>query len=298
VDLQVKHKLIVISGPTAVGKTRFAIDLAKKLNTEIISSDSRQFYKELSIGTAKPTQDELSEVKHHLINNLSIQDYYNVSMYENDVLTILDKLFKIHKTVIMTGGSGLYIDAVCNGIDEYPNADEDLRKGLMKQWKDKGLDNLLDELKKLDPEFYEQVDRANPKRVIRALEVIKSTGKKYSDQRNYPKKERPFEIVKYCLNRDREELFSRISQRIDQMMENGLLDEVESLLPHREFNALNTVGYKEIFKYLDGEISLDQAITDLKTNTRRYAKRQLTWVKRDENYRMIEPDDITLITNY
>jgi tRNA dimethylallyltransferase len=295
VDLQVKHKLIVISGPTAVGKTRFAIDLAKKLNTEIISSDSRQFYKELSIGTAKPTQNELSEVKHHLIDNLSIHDYYNVSMYENDVLTILDELFKTHETVILTGGSGLYIDAVCYGIDEYPNANEYLRTGLMKQWKDKGLDNLLAELKKFDPEFYEQVDRANPKRVIRALEVIKSTGKKYSDQRNSPHKERPFEIEKYCLNCDREELFNRISLRIDQMMKNGLLDEVKSLLSYRKLNALNTVGYKEIFKYLDGEISLDQAITDLKTNTRRYAKRQLSWVKRDENYRMIEANDRNLI---
>ncbi len=287
-----KHKLIIISGPTAVGKTRFAIDLAKALHTEIISADSRQFYKEMSIGTAKPNKEELAEVKHHLIGNLSIHDYYNVSMYESDVLQILNDLFKIHASVIMTGGSGLYIDAVCNGIDDYPGADEALRNDLNRLWKERGLRFLLSELQEKDPEFYHQVDKANPKRVIRALEIIRATGKKYSEQRKNPRKERPFEIYKYCLNRDRNELFERISLRVDQMLEDGLLKEVKSLLPYRNLNALNTVGYKEYFKYLDGEISLEQATADLKTNTRRYAKRQLTWIKRDDSYEWIEYNDL------
>lgn len=285
-------KLIVIAGPTAVGKTSFAIELAQQLNTEIISADSRQFYNEISIGTAKPTENELSAVHHHFIGNLSIKDYYNVSKFENEVLALLDKLFLKYDNVVMLGGSGLYIDAVCKGIDDLPDADEKLRSDLKNQFNEKGIEPLLLELQKLDPEYYKIVDKANKNRVLRALEVIKETGKTFTELRKNSKKLRPFEIQKFCLNRDRAELFERISIRVDQMMDEGLLDEVKSQILNRQLNALNTVGYKEIFRYMDGEISLEQAITDLKTNTRRYAKRQLTWFKRDDSYIWIHPNEI------
>ncbi len=287
--------LIVIAGPTAVGKTSFSIELAKMLGTEIVSSDSRQFYKEISIGTAKPTKEELARVKHHFINSLSIDEYYNVSRFEREVLDLLDELFLTYDYVVMTGGSGLYIDTVCKGIDELPDADESLRNLLKRRYKEEGLENLLDELKALDPEFYEEVDQYNPNRVLRALEVIRGTGKKYSELRKQPAKERPFNILKFCLNREREELFERISLRVDQMLEDGLIDEVKSQLPNRHLNALNTVGYKEIFQYLDGNISQEQALTDLKTNTRRYAKRQLTWFKRDPDYVWVHPNEISKV---
>ncbi len=287
--------LIVITGPTAVGKTSFAIELAKMLGTEIVSSDSRQFYKEISIGTAKPTKEELARVKHHFINSLSIDEYYNVSRFEREVLDLLDELFLTYDYVVMTGGSGLYIDTVCKGIDELPDADESLRNLLKRRYKEEGLGNLLDELKALDPEFYEEVDQDNPNRVLRALEVIRGTGKKYSELRKQPAKERPFNILKFCLNREREELFERISLRVDQMVEDGLIDEVKSQLPNRHLNALNTVGYKEIFHYLDGNISQEQVLTDLKTNTRRYAKRQLTWFKRDPDYIWVHPNEISKV---
>ena len=287
-----KKKLIVIAGPTAVGKTNFAIELAQKKNTEIISADSRQFFKEISIGTAKPTSDELSLVPHHFIGNLSIEDYYNVSKFENDVIALLDKLFLKFDTVVMVGGSGLYIDAVCNGIDDLPDSDEKIRSELKNQFKEKGIESLLIELQKLDPEYYEIVDKANTNRILRALEVIKETGKTFTELRKNSKKLRPFEIQKFCLNRDREELFEHISIRVDKMMEEGLLNEVKSQIRNRHLNALNTVGYKEIFSYLDGKISLEQAITDLKTNTRRYAKRQLTWFKRDDSYTWINPNQM------
>ncbi len=287
--------LIVIAGPTAVGKTSFSIELAKMLGTEIVSSDSRQFYKEISIGTAKPTKEELARVKHHFINSLSIDEYYNVSRFEREVLDLLDELFLTYDYVVMTGGSGLYIDTVCKGIDELPDADESLRNLLKRRYKEEGLENLLDELKALDPEFYEEVDQDNPNRVLRALEVIRGTGKKYSELRKQPAKERPFNILKFCLNHEREELFERISLRVDQMVKEGLIDEVKSQLPNRHLNALNTVGYKEIFQYLDGNISLEQALTDLKTNTRRYAKRQITWFKRDPAYVWVHPNDINKV---
>lgn len=287
-----KKKLIVIAGPTAVGKTSFAIELAQQFSTEIISADSRQFYNEISIGTAKPTENELSAVPHHFIGNLSIKDYYNVSKFENEVLALLDKLFLKYDNVVMLGGSGLYIDAVCKGIDDLPDADEKLRSDLKNQFNEKGIEPLLLELQKLDPEYYKIVDKANKNRVLRALEVIKETGKTFTELRKNSKKLRPFEIKKFCLNRDRAELFERISIRVDQMMDEGLLDEVKSQILNRQLNALNTVGYKEIFRYMDGEISLEQAITDLKTNTRRYAKRQLTWFKRDDSYIWIHPNEI------
>ncbi len=294
---EITKKLIVIAGPTAVGKTGFAIELAKQLNTEIISADSRQFYKEILIGTAKPTDEELSAVPHHFISNLSINEYYNVSKFENEVLVLLKKLFLKLDTVVMVGGSGLYIDAVCKGIDDLPDADEKLRSDLKNRFKEKGIEPLLLELQKLDPEYYKIVDKANKNRILRALEVIKETGKTFTELRRNLEKERSFEIQKFCLNRDRIELFERISIRVDKMIEEGLLDEVKSQLPNRHLNALNTVGYKEFFKYLDGEISIEQAITDLKTNTRRYAKRQLTWFKRDNTYTWINPSQMDEVIN-
>lgn len=289
---ETKKKLIVIAGPTAVGKTSFAIELAQQLNTEIISADSRQFYKEITIGTAKPTANELALVPHHFISNLSISDYYNVSKFENEVLVLLEKLFLTYDTVVMVGGSGLYIDAVCKGIDDLPDADDKLRSDLKNQFNKKGIEPLLKELQKLDPAYYEIVDKANPNRVLRALEVIKETGKTFTELRKNSKKERTFEIIKFCLNRERKELFERISIRVDQMIDEGLLEEVKSQIHNRKLNALNTVGYKEMYKYLDGEISLEQAITDLKTNSRRYAKRQLTWFKRDDSYCWIHPNQL------
>ncbi len=290
-----KKLLVVIAGPTAVGKTSFAIELAQHLNTEIISCDSRQFYKELSIGTAKPSADELCSVAHHFIGNLSIHDNYNVSAYENDVLKKLDELFKKHDTVVMVGGSGLYIDAVCYGIDDFPNIDEDLRNKLKLDLKEKGISHLISVLKDLDPEYYDIVDKQNPNRIMRAIEVCLMTGKKYSEQRKNSLKNRPFKILKFALNRDRAELFERIGLRVDQMLNEGLVNEVKSFETHKELNSLNTVGYKEIFKYLNTEYSLELAIEKIKTNTRRYAKRQLTWLKRDGQYKRIKTNDLEMV---
>ena len=286
--------LVVIAGPTAVGKTSFAIELAKKFNTEIISCDSRQFFREMSIGTAKPTSSELAQVKHHFIDNLSIQESYNVSKFEHEVLEKLEELFLKHEIVVMVGGSGLYIDAVVNGIDDFPDVDEKLRSSLKERIEKDGLESLLEELKTLDPEYYEKVDQNNPNRILRALEVCMMTGKKYSDQRLSPKRQRPFEVIKFAINRDRQELFDRISLRVDQMINEGLLGEVESLSDHRNLNALNTVGYKEIYAFFDGTFTKEEAIEKLKTNTRRYAKRQLTWLKRDDSYNWLHPNDLEM----
>jgi tRNA dimethylallyltransferase len=281
-------ELIVIAGPTAVGKTRYAIELAQKYGTEIISADSRQFYRELRIGTAAPTPEELAAAPHHFIGNLSIHDYYNVSIYEQEALKLLDKLFETHKRVIAVGGSGLYIDALCYGIDELPDADEELRAEIKRRFAEEGIRYLQEEVKRLDPAFYEIVDRNNPKRLQRALEVCLATGKPYSSLRTNQRKQRPFKISKYVLTMEREQLYDRINRRVDLMMEAGLQEEVRGLLPYKKLNALNTVGYKELFRYFDGEISLDQAVTDIKTNSRRYAKRQLTWFKRYDDFEWIE----------
>lgn len=284
--------LVVIAGPTAVGKTSFAIEIAKRLGTEIISCDSRQFYKELSIGTAKPSEDELNSVTHHFIGNLSIHDNYNISTYENDVLTKLDELFEKKDIVVMVGGSGLYIDAVCYGIDDFPNVDGNLRSQLKLDLKEKGISHLISMLKELDPEYYDIVDKQNPNRIMRAIEVCLMTGKKYSEQRKSHLKNRPFKILKFALNRDRPELFERIGLRVDQMLNEGLINEVKSFETYKELNSLNTVGYKEIFKYLNAEFSLELAVEKIKTNTRRYAKRQLTWLKRDGQYEWIKTNDL------
>ncbi len=290
--------LVVIAGPTAVGKTDVAISLAKEWHTEIISADSRQFYSEMSIGTAKPDSQQLNEVKHHFVGQLSIHDYYNVSKFETESLLLLQKLFEIHDIVFMVGGSGLYIDAVCKGIDDFPDPEPELRAYLKGIYMDDGIGKLQEMLLSLDPEYYATVDINNPNRLLRALEVCHTTGKKFSEQRLNSAKNRDFRIIKIGLALPRPELFSRIESRVDQMIENGLVKEVENLLPFRHLNALKTVGYKEIFEFLNSEITLQQAIVNIKTNTRRYAKRQLTWFNRTDEYKWFGPSQIKEITNY
>jgi len=283
------RKLIVIEGPTAVGKTAFAVTLAKKINTVIISADSRQFYKELSIGTARPSAEEMQGVKHFFSGHLSIHDYYNVSRFEQDVVALLPSLFTDHPIVIMAGGSGLYIDAVCNGIDNFPDPDPELRSYLKGLLRDEGIEKLRQLLKEQDPEYYSTVDLMNPVRLQRALEVTITSGKPFSELRFGQQRKRDFEVIKIGLNLPRELLFERIALRADRMMHDGLLEEARLLLPYRHLTALNTVGYKELFGYLDGDVTLQQAVENIKTNTRRYAKRQLTWFKRDKEVQWVEP---------
>lgn len=290
--------LVVIAGPTAVGKTDVAIKLAKEWNTEIISADSRQFYNEMSIGTAKPDRRQLDEVKHHFVGQLSIHDYYNVSKFENEALELIKILFDQHNLVFMVGGSGLYIDAVCRGIDDFPDPEPEFRSYLKGIYKDDGIAKLREMLLIQDAEYYSTVDINNPNRLLRALEVCHVTGKKFSEQRLNNSKQRDFQIIKIGLNLPRPELFSRIELRVDQMIEKGLVEEVKSLLHFRHLNALNTVGYKEIFEYLDSKITLQQAIVNIKTSTRRYAKRQLTWFNRTDEYKWFEPSQLNEITNY
>ena len=281
-----------------MGKTDAAINLATHFNSEIISADSRQFYREMSIGTAKPDDSQLTKIKHHFIGQLSISDYFNVSIFENEVLQLLKSLFKNNNIVFLVGGSGLYIDAVCNGIDDFPDPPPELRNYLKDILSENGIGKLQEMLQQLDPEYYNAVDINNPKRLLRAIEVCKTTGRKFSEQRLNSQKKRDFNIVKIGLNLPRPELFSRIGLRVDQMIESGLIKEVESLMSYRQLNALNTVGYKEIFEFLDAKITLEQAVENIKTNTRRYAKRQLTWFKRTDEYKWFEPSDINEITNY
>ncbi|NLN94944.1 MAG: tRNA (adenosine(37)-N6)-dimethylallyltransferase MiaA [Bacteroidales bacterium] len=283
--------LIVITGATAVGKTTISTQLAKQLETEIISCDSRQFYKEMQIGTAAPTEEELALVPHHFIRFLSVTEPYDVFRFEADALACLENLFQQKQFAIMTGGSGLYIDAVCRGFDELPDRDPELRMKLQQEYKKYGLEYLQEQVKKLDPEYFSKVDINNPNRLLRAIEVCIITGKTFSQLRKGKPQERPFRILKLVLNRERKELFDRIALRTDKMIADGMVDEVKSLIPYRHFNALKTVGYKEIFEYLDGKISLSQAIEDIKTNTRRYAKRQLTWFKKDVEYKWFHPDE-------
>jgi tRNA dimethylallyltransferase len=290
--------LVVIAGPTAVGKTDIAIQLASKWDTEIISADSRQFYSEISIGTAKPDPHQLAKVKHHFVGQLSISDYFNVSKYEKEVLQLLDTLFEKQDIVFMVGGSGLYLDAVCRGIDDFPDPEPELRNYLKNIYQEKGIEELQKMLLQLDPEYFETVDIQNPNRLLRALEVCHTTGKKFSELRLNSSKERNFKCIKIGLNLPRPELFARIEARVDEMIKTGLVAEVQNMLPNRHLNSLNTVGYKEIFDFLDSKITLEQAIIDIKTNTRRYAKRQLTWFKRTEEYNWFEPWQLNEITNY
>lgn len=277
-------KLIVLTGPTAVGKTKEAINLAKALNTEIISADSRQFYKELNIGVATPSKEELEEVKHHFIGHISIHNNYNVGLFEKDALERIELLFKTYETIVLTGGSGMYIDVVCNGMDSLPDVDIEIRNELNRIFKEEGISVLQEELREKDIEYYNIVDTKNHIRLIRALEVIRQTGKTFSFYRTNKKTQRDFQIFKFALQRERSELIERIDKRVDLMIESGLLEEAKEVYPYKNLSALNTVGYKELFKYFDNQISFQQAIEDIKTNTRRYAKRQMTWFRKDKEY--------------
>ncbi len=280
-------RLIVISGATAIGKTALSIQLAQHFNSEIISADSRQFYKELKIGATPPSQEELIKVKHHFIQHLSVKDDYNVGLFEKDAIAVLYTLFKKTDTLIMAGGSGLYIDAVCNGLDTFPEVDEKIKKELSAEYKNKGITFLQDELKKRDPVYFDIVDINNPQRLIRALAVIRESRKPFSSFRNKTSAKRDFKISHFSLEMEREKLYERINRRVDLMMEEELLKEVENLIPYKNKNALQTVGYKELFSYFDGEISLEEAINKIKQNTRRFAKRQISWFKREENIQHI-----------
>lgn len=280
--LMLKKKLFVVIGPTAVGKTDYAISLALKFGSPVISCDSRQIYKELKIGTAPPTPEQLLAVKHYFIFSHSIHDYYTAGKYEVEALALLEELFKTHDSLVMAGGSGLYVDAVCRGIDNFPATDIALRELLMQRLANEGLESLRMELKLLDRESYEAIDIANPQRVVRALEVSLQTGEKFSSFKSYQSKSRDFEIEKIFIERPREELYERINRRVELMMENGLLDEVRALYEFRERPALKTVGYRELFGYLDGKYSLNDAVELIKRNSRRYAKRQMTWWRRNE----------------
>lgn len=275
--------LISIVGPTAIGKTSLSIKLANYFNTEIISADSRQFFKEMQIGTAAPTLSELAAAKHHFIHHKSIEDNYSVGAFEKDAIELLNNLFKSHNTVIMVGGSGLYVDAVTQGLDRFPEINSSIRENLNSQMETEGLDALQSKLKILDIESFNNLAIDNPQRVIRALEVCIGSGKPYSSFLNKQKEERPFKTISIGLNASRDIIYNRINQRVDLMMQEGLLDEVKRLQDKKNLNALNTVGYKELFKYLEGESSLDFAVSEIKKNTRRFAKRQLTWFRKKED---------------
>ncbi|MDR2950400.1 MAG: tRNA (adenosine(37)-N6)-dimethylallyltransferase MiaA [Prevotella sp.] len=286
-------RLIVLLGPTGVGKTALSLNLAEHYHSTIISADSRQFYKGLEIGTAAPTADQLLRVPHYLVGMLDINDYYSASEFERDALNIIDDLHKKHDVVIASGGSMMYIDALCNGIDDVPTIDENLRKELFQLYEQEGLEPIRAQLKVLDPVFYDEVDLKNHKRVIHALEVCLMTGKPYSSFRTKTKKERPFQIIKVGLMRDREELYDRINKRTDEMMDLGFLKEAEKFYPQRHLNSLNTVGYKELFKYLDGEWTLDFAIEKIKQSTRIYSRKQMTWFKRDKEIYWINLSEVS-----
>lgn len=290
--------LIVIVGPTGVGKTALCLDLAQRLDTVIINADSRQIYKEIPIGTAAPTKEEQDRVKHFFVGNLHIGDYYNAAMFENDVLKLLDKLFIERDFVVMSGGSMMYVDAVCNGIDDIPNVNDDVRKHVKADYEKYGLAAMCRLLERLDPEYYAIVDKNNPKRVIHAVEICISTGKTYTSFRTNTKKKRPFNIIKIGLIRERDELYRRIDMRVDNMVEAGLVDEATRMYPHKELNALNTVGYKELFSHFDGKCSLSVAIFRIKCDTHKYCRKQLTWFKRDNNIKWFSPDNVEEIINY
>lgn len=296
-SIRMKH-LIVLIGPTGVGKTELSLKIAEELHTEIISADSRQMYSDLKIGTASPTLEQLSRVKHHFVGQLALTDYYSAARYEEDVMKCLDRLYQGHDNVVLTGGSMMYIDAICKGIDDIPTVDHETRAFMLERYEQEGLEPLCAELRLLDPEYYRIVDQKNPKRIIHALEICHMTGRTYTSYRTQPKKERPFQIIKIGVCRDREELYERINKRVDIMIEEGLLEEAKRVLPFRKLNSLNTVGYKELFNYFDGEWTLDFAIEKIKQNSRIYSRKQMTWFKRDNEIVWFHPEQVEDIREY
>ena len=293
-----KKNLIIIAGPTAVGKTALAVVLAKHYGCPVISADSRQFYKEMSIGTAKPTVAEMQDVPHYFIDHISIQDTYNVGQYERDAIQLIETLFKEHEQLIVVGGSGLYINAIINGVDEFEEIPSLIREGLTKNFEEKGIAYLQEQLKQKDETYYMQVDLNNPQRLMRALEVCIYTHKPFSQFRTNKKKERSFDIFPILINTNREVLYTKINHRVDVMIQQGLMDEVKSLYPFKQLNALNTVGYKELFDVIDGKMPLEEAVNLIKQNTRRYAKRQLTWFNHQGDFESFEPTDFEKLKAY
>lgn len=292
-------KLIVIVGPTGVGKTELCLQIAEHLNIPIVNADSRQIFSEIPIGTAAPTPEQQQRVKHYFVGNHHLDDYYSASLFEEDVMQLLtDNLFNASDVALMSGGSMMYIDAVCNGIDDIPTIDDNTREWMKQRLETEGLPRLVEELKLLDPEHWKIVDRNNPRRVVHALEICHMTGKTYTSFRQNAKKQRPFDIIKIGLNRDREELYNRINARVLQMFDEGLVDEALAVYDKRGLNSLNTVGYKETFEYLDGLITIDQCIFNIQSNSRRYCRKQQTWFKRDKNIMWFHPDNIKEIINY
>ena len=290
--------LIVITGPTAVGKTALCLDVAKHFHIPIINADSRQIFRELKIGTAPPTEAQMQQVHHDFVGILGLDDYYSASLFEQQVLELLGRQFLSSDYALLAGGSMMDIDAVCDGSDDIPTIDDQTRTTMKQRLADEGLEALCEELRQRDPEYYEIVDRQNPRRVVHALEICLMTGKTYTSFRKREKRQRPFNIIKIGLNRPREELYDRINRRVDQMMADGLLEEAKALYPKRHLNALNTVGYKELFDYIDGRWPLEEAVERIKGNTRRYARKQLTWFKKDESIRWFHPDETETIIKY
>ncbi len=294
-----ENTLIVILGPTGVGKTDLCLRIAEHLSIPIINADSRQLFREIPIGTAAPTIQQQERVKHYFVGSLSLRDYYSASRYEEDVMSLLKDYFSPkRKFALMTGGSMMYIDCVCNGIDDIPTVDDATRQLLKNRYENEGLEKLCADLEKLDPEYYAIVDRKNPKRIVHALEICIMTGRTYSSYRKNLVKKRPFNIVKIGLNRDREELYERINSRVDVMIDEGLEEEARKVFPYRHFNALNTVGYKEMFEYFDGNCTRDEAIFRIKCDSRKYCRKQLTWFRRDKSIRWFNPADIEEIIKY
>ena len=290
--------LFVLIGPTGVGKTELSLSIAEMLGCDIVSADSRQMYADLKIGTAAPTSKELARVRHHFVGQLALTDYYSAARYEEEAMECLSKLFTQNDYALLTGGSMMYVDAVCKGIDDIPTVDTETRSFMMERYEKEGLETLCAELRLLDPEYYRTVDLKNPKRVIHALEICHMTGRTYTSYRTQSCKERPFRIVKIGLRREREELYERINRRVEVMMEQGLLEEVKSVFPYRHLNSLNTVGYKELFMYLDGEWTLDFAIEKIKQNSRIYSRKQMTWFKRDTEIHWFHPDETERIIHF
>lgn len=287
--------LVVLTGPTGVGKTELSLRIAEALGSPILCCDSRQIYREMRIGTAAPTHEQLARIEHHFIGTKSIHERYSAAKFESEVLELLEKLFINHDALLMTGGSMMYIDAVCKGIDDMPDVDPAIRLELTELFREKGLEPILEELQRLDPIYYEQVDKKNHKRVLHGVEICRMTGKPFSSFRKETAKPRSFHIVKICLNRDRQELYDRIDARVDDMMQLGLEEEARILYPHRDLNALNTVGYKEMFDYFDGKTTREQAVSALKYNTHKYARKQLTWFRRDPDYHWFHPEESDIL---